>query len=140
MKQAPMFSLPSQQDGSVWSLEKASSKITMITFWTSWCPDSQKDLLAKQKLFESLHSNEMEMVMIHVSGRDPDVNLSQFLGENHFTFPVLLDEGTKVYDRYHCMGVPTTVLVNTNKDIAFVYHDKSTIMDIMNGVASLLNE
>ncbi|MFC0559947.1 TlpA disulfide reductase family protein [Halalkalibacter alkalisediminis] len=137
MKKAPVFILPSVKEGD-WTLEDATKKVTMLTFWTSWCPDSQRDLQAKHTLYKSLHTNDIEMVMIHVTGRDPDVDVSAFLQEHNYTFPVLKDTGTKVYDQYHCMGVPTTVLIDENKNIAFIYHDRSTIMDIMQGVATLI--
>ncbi|WP_332693173.1 TlpA disulfide reductase family protein [Halalkalibacter lacteus] len=139
MKQAPDFSLPTLNSENRWSLADASKKVTLLTFWTSWCPDSQRDLQAKHALYQSMETNEMEMVMIHVTGRDPEMNVASFLEENAYTFPVLKDEGTKVYDLYHCMGVPTTVLLNEKKEVAFIYHDKATIMDIMKGIASLLS-
>ncbi|ARK30367.1 TlpA disulfide reductase family protein [Halalkalibacter krulwichiae] len=139
MIKAPNFTLASVDAKTNWSLDDASKKVTMLTFWTSWCPDSQKDLVAKQALFESMAtSNELEMIMIHVTGRDPGIHLTEFLKKQRFTFPVYQDEGTKVYDLYRCMGVPTTVLINKDKEIAFVYHDKATIMDIMKGVSNLI--
>jgi peroxiredoxin len=140
MKHAPDFSLPILNSDHSWSLADASKKVTMLTFWTSWCPDSQRDLQAKHTLYQSMDTKSMEMVMIHVTGRDPTVNVASFLKENGYTFPVLRDDGTKVYDLYQCMGVPTTIVLNEKKEVAFIYHDKATIMDIMKGVASLLNE
>lgn len=137
MGKAPVFTLPKVNEGS-WSLEEATKKVTMLSFWTSWCPDSQRDLQVKETLYKSLQTDEMEMLMIHVTGRDPEVDLAAFLKEHEYSFPVLKDIGTKVYDQYQCMGVPTTVLIDEFKNIAFVYHDKSTIMDIMKGVTSLL--
>ncbi|MFC0470228.1 TlpA disulfide reductase family protein [Halalkalibacter kiskunsagensis] len=139
MKQAPYFSLPILNSEHSWSLADASKKVTMLTFWTSWCPDSKRDLHAKHTLYQSMDTQNMEMVMIHVTGRDPGVNVASFLRENEYTFPVLRDEGTMVYDLYQCMGVPTTVLLNEKKEVAFMYHDKATIMDIMKGVAFLIS-
>ncbi|WP_162232186.1 TlpA disulfide reductase family protein [Halalkalibacter wakoensis] len=138
MRKAPEFSLPMVNSEKNWSLQNANKKVTMISFWTSWCPDSKRDIEAKQSLFQSMETDKMEMVMIHVTGRDPEVDLASFLSENGYTFPVLKDDGTKVYDLYQCMGVPTTVLLNEKKEVAFMYHDKATIMDIMNGVGALL--
>ncbi|MDT8859950.1 TlpA family protein disulfide reductase [Alkalihalobacillus sp. MEB130] len=138
MKQAPSFSLPLFNSTDEWSLEDATKKVTMLSFWTSWCPDSQRDLQAKQALYQSMETDQLDMIMIHVTGRDPDVDLQSFLKQHEFTFPVLQDNGTKVYDSYQCMGVPTTILINEKKEVAFMYHDKATIMDIMKGVASLL--
>ncbi|KHF40283.1 TlpA disulfide reductase family protein [Halalkalibacter okhensis] len=138
MKQAPKFALPMVREENEWSFQKADKKVTMISFWTSWCPDSQRDLQAKQTLYQSMETDQIEMIMIHVTGRDPEVDLNAFIEKNGYTFPVLKDNGTKVYDLYQCMGVPTTVLLNEKKEVAFIYHDKATIMDIMKGVASLL--
>ncbi|WP_332630203.1 TlpA disulfide reductase family protein [Halalkalibacter flavus] len=138
MKQAPGFTLPMARKDMEWSLEEANKKVTMISFWTSWCPDSQRDLQAKQMLYQSMETDQIDMYMIHVTGRDPKVDVNVFLEKNGYTFPVLKDNGTKVYDLYQCMGVPTTVLLNEKKEVAFIYHDKATIMEIMKGVASIL--
>ncbi|MCL7745971.1 TlpA disulfide reductase family protein [Halalkalibacter alkaliphilus] len=138
MKQAPDFTLPMARKDMEWSLEEATKKVTMISFWTSWCPDSQRDLQAKQVLYQSMETDQIDMYMIHVTGRDPEVDVNVFLEKNGYTFPVLKDKGTKVYDLYQCMGVPTTVLLNEKKEVAFIYHDKATIMEIMKGVTSIL--
>ncbi|WP_100407266.1 TlpA disulfide reductase family protein [Bacillus solitudinis] len=135
---APTFTLPELQSNQRWSLESFENKKVMITFWTSWCPDSQKDLLQKQALFETATTDEIKMITINVTGRERDGDIKEFVREHQFTFPILCDEGTKTYDSYRCMGVPTTVLLNEHHEIVATFHDKSSFMDIMKGLSTIL--
>ncbi|WP_165763697.1 TlpA disulfide reductase family protein [Halalkalibacter urbisdiaboli] len=135
---APTFALENIQTNEQWSLDQFINHKLMITFWASWCPDSQKDLKQKQALYESTNSDEVKMITINVTGRERGGDINKFLEENHITFPVLADDGTKTYDAYRCMGVPTTVLLNEHHEIIATYHDKSTFMDIMKGLSTLL--
>lgn len=86
-----------------------------------------------------MNEEKLEMVMIHVSGRDPDADLKLFLRENHYTFPVILDEGTAIYERFQCAGVPTTILLNKNHEIVQQYGERATMIDIMQGLTTILN-
>ncbi len=138
MQQAPKFHLAQVGSEQSCSLDAFKNKIVMLTFWTTWCPDSKRDLFAKHRLFQSLNSKEVVLLMINVTGRERKVDLKSFLEEHQFRFPVLMDEGTKVYDAYHCMGVPTTVLLNRNHQIVASYNDKSTFIEIMKGLSTLL--
>lgn len=138
LNEAPNFSLKKVGEQSYWSLHDVENKIVMLTFWTSWCPDSIRDLQAKQTLFSTMDYDKMEMVMVHVKGRDPDVDVLDFIKRHRYTFPVIQDEGTKIYDLYKCTSVPTTFLITRDFKIAKKYGDKATMLDIMTGIASLI--
>lgn len=140
MTDAPPFTLRKVGADSTWSLQQAENKPVMLTFWTTWCPDSLRDLEAKQRLYATIDRETLEMIMIHVSGRDPDANVEQFLKKHDYTFPVLCDEGTKVYDLYRCTSVPTTVLLNDDHKIFAKYDDRATMFDVMKGIANLFKE
>lgn len=139
MKAAPTFTLKKWNENQTWSLDLVENKAVMLTFFTTWCPDCQRDLQAKQMLYAKMQKERIEMVMIHVTGRDPQANLHSFLEQNHYTFPVLLDEGTSVYDQYHAYSVPTTVLMNDQHEIVRTYGDKASMMDIMQGLAVIFS-
>ncbi len=132
------FTLQQLDNDKVWSLHDATNRAVMLTFWTSWCPDSLRDLQAKQRLYESMNHKAVDMVMIHVTGRDPEVDVAAFLNKHHYTFPVLLDEGTMVYDQFQCTSVPTTILLNRDHEHIYTYGDQASIIEIMQGLAAIL--
>ncbi|OLO42509.1 hypothetical protein BTR23_00375 [Alkalihalophilus pseudofirmus] len=121
------------------SLSQYMGKPCMITFWTSWCPDSQRDLVKKNQLFETMDTNKLSFITVNVVGREGnDQDGIRYVKQNQFRFPVLLDEGTKVYDYFQCKGVPTTVLLDKEMTIKKVFDDRSSFIDIMNGLSNVM--
>ncbi|MFB5661729.1 TlpA disulfide reductase family protein [Alteribacillus sp. HJP-4] len=137
---APDFTLKEIESGKEWPLAAFKGKPLMITFWTSWCPDSAVDLQQKNTFYNSLDEARLQFLTINVTGREgAEPAAAKFLEENDYKFPVLQDDGTKVYDAYQCMGVPTTFLIDENLQIAERYNDRARFIDIMNGVQKLIS-
>ncbi|WP_078553336.1 TlpA disulfide reductase family protein [Bacillus alkalicellulosilyticus] len=135
---APAFSLKDINDLEI-ALTDFKGKPVMITFWASWCPDSIKDLHQKNELFTSMDKDKLVFLTINVTGREGhEGDGPKFIAEQGYKFPVLLDKGTKTYDSYRCMGVPTTILLDKDQNIVATFNDRSTFMDIMNGLTKLV--
>ena len=127
------------ENGELVSLEDFKGKAIMLTFWASWCPDCAKDLHVKNHFYCSLNSDELVFLTINVTGREASDNAArQFMGVNDYSFPVLIDEGTKTYDAYHCYGVPTTFLLNKNHEIVATFNDKARFTDILKKLGDIL--
>lgn len=136
--QAPNFRLM-DKNNQIWSLENYNSEVVLITFWVTWCPDCLKDLPQKNRLYEAMDASKLDIVMIHVTGRDVGVEHAiDFLAEQKFSFPVLFDERTKVYDQYGCTGVPTTFILNKNREIVGRYDERSTFIEIFTKLSELI--
>ncbi len=134
---APAFSLRTLTDEEI-SLSTCKGKPVMITFWTSWCPDSQRDLHVKNEFYRSIQSDQLVFLTINVTGREGHPNDGEtYIREHQYSFPVLKDEGTKVYDAYQCMGVPSTFLLNKEHEIVARFGDKATFTDILKGLAKI---
>lgn len=137
---AKHFSLKEMKSGRIVHLEDLKGTPLLLTFWTSWCPDSYEDLLKKQALYERVDPKRLQMLMINVIGRerkesDPKV----FIEKNGFTFPVVIDDGKKVYDAYQCEGVPSTFVLNEQQEIVRSYGEKATFLDIMEGIHAVIS-
>ncbi len=85
-----------------------------------------------------MEAGTLVFMTINVTGREGNVDLAHFLENHGFTFPVLADEGTHVYDVYGCRGVPTTILITREGDVAQTFGDKATLPEIMQEVARIL--
>ncbi|MEK4564919.1 TlpA disulfide reductase family protein [Alkalihalobacillus sp. FSL R5-0424] len=138
MKQAQTFSLRHAITEDEYTLSSYLGKAVMLTFWTSWCPDSRVDLSLKQRLYQSMDHSKLEMLMINVSGRERMNNVGNFVKEQGYTFPVLLDDGRTVYDQFKCAGVPTTVCINADGQIVATLGEQATFQDVTNAIATLL--
>ncbi|OLS38007.1 hypothetical protein BTR22_05750 [Alkalihalophilus pseudofirmus] len=135
---APDFTLPALNGTDSVTLSTLKGKVVLLTFFTTWCPDSKRDILEKQALFQSMNRDDVKMIFVHVTGRDSSVDLSKWQEEMQLTLPVYMDLGTKTYDAYRCMGVPTTVLLDKDQSIKGLYNDKARMIDIIKGLGGLL--
>ncbi|ADU30188.1 TlpA family protein disulfide reductase [Evansella cellulosilytica] len=135
---APNFSLKSLTSNESISLLDFENKPVLLTFWVSWCPDSQRDLQLKENLYRSMNKIELQMLLIHVNGREQsDLGLNYY-NKNRFTIPCIKDEGTVIYDQYQCMSVPTTFLLDSEHQIVSRFNDKAHFQDIVKSLSKVL--
>ncbi|WP_096434925.1 TlpA disulfide reductase family protein [Alteribacter populi] len=138
---APEFTLINPMTNETVSLTDFDNKAVLITFWVSWCPDSKLDLPNKEQLYKAMKTNELDMVMVNVVGREGTQEAGiDYYQEQGFTFPMLIDEKTKTYDAYHCMSVPTTFLLNKQHEIAGRFNDKASFQEILTSIGKVLEQ
>ncbi|PBB06355.1 thioredoxin [Salimicrobium humidisoli] len=131
---APVFTLPYLTGEGSYTLPETPGKVTILTFWASWCPDSGADMPKKEQLFDSLHTDDVEMITINVAGREGTREDAVKYKEKFLTQPTLEDNGTEVYDLYGCTGVPTTVIISSEGEIVHQFGDDASFMDIMKAI------
>lgn len=139
MNKAPAFQLPHCLTREDWTLDQFNGKAIMLTFWTSWCPDSRVDLAYKQRLYQAMNQSKLQMLMINVTGRERISDVAAFVKQQEYSFPVLEDQGRTVYDLYNCKGVPTTILLNTQHEIVAQFGEQASFQEITAGLVPLLN-
>lgn len=118
--------------------EEAAGRPVMLTFWTSWCPDSNRDLHEKMRLYKYADASKLCFVTINVTGREGTIDLQGYLEKQGFDFLVLKDEGTRVYDSFGCVGVPTTILLNERLEVVHSYGEQAKLTEIMDGLTDLI--
>lgn len=136
---APIFAL-TDLNGKTHRLQEYRGKTIWLEFWVTWCAACQATLSKKEVLFRSMHHPDLVFLTINVTGREasPDRIIS-FMKQYPFTFPVLRDEGTKVYDAYGITSVPATVLIDKQGHIHQQYDETVPLPTIIGEVGSLLS-
>ncbi|MYL33716.1 redoxin domain-containing protein [Pontibacillus yanchengensis] len=134
---APIFELQ-DMNGEIYSLEDDLGNNVVLTFWTSWCPDSGRDLPKKEQLFQSMDHDKVKMITINVVGRERNAQEGIDYANKFLTQPILFDKGTEIYDAYNCQGVPTTVLINRNGEIVKQFGDQAQFLEIVEAIGSKL--
>ncbi len=135
---APVFELPILGTPKTYQLKKDLGKVIMLTFWTSWCPDCAADLPKKEQLYKTINKNDVKMLTINVTGRERSVDEAEAFHKKFLQQPTLSDEGTNVYDMYRCQGVPSTVIIDKQGDIAAQFGDKAPFLSIVQALGRQL--
>lgn len=105
-----------QLDGKTVSLADLKGKVAVVNFWGVWCGWCVKEMPDFVKLAKRYaHDDRVRIVTVDTDA-DPAV-VRQWMAEQHYDFPVLLDDGW-----VHTAGVtgyPTTWFLDPQGRIAF---------------------
>ncbi|QDI89999.1 TlpA family protein disulfide reductase [Salicibibacter halophilus] len=141
MKQAPAFSVYDPYLEKEMTNDTYKGRRLVLTFWTSWCPDSHRDLQRKEALYAQTGNNAFDMLNINVTGRERANQAGRKYARAHeMKIPMAEDQGTDTYERYQCQGVPTTVFITPDGKIAEQFGDKTPFEEIMKHLPSFLDE
>lgn len=116
-----LFSLP-DLDGKEISLGDAlkENKAVLINFWATWCPPCQEEI---PDLIEMYAENkERGLLILGVDVAESRTKVANFAKRYEMNFPVLLDKDMAVTNLYRVVGIPTTILVNSEGKVLGVYH------------------
>ena len=103
--------------GDTLRLYNHDGKPTLINFWASWCPPCKKEMPDIQKAYEK-YGDEVNFFMVDLTFNDDIDAMNEYIEENQFTFPVLLDKTGDVMMDYQVMVIPTTYFVDANHVIS----------------------
>ncbi|SDM16067.1 TlpA family protein disulfide reductase [Sediminibacillus halophilus] len=136
---APNFELPMLDSDKTYQLKKDLGKVIMLTFWASWCPDCAADLPKKEQIYKTINKKDVKMLTINVTGRERSPGEAEKFHKKFLQQPALSDEGTNVYDMYRCQGVPTTVIIDKQGNIAEKFGDKAPFLSIVEALGRQLD-
>jgi peroxiredoxin len=80
---------------------------TAIVFWTSWSEACRNEVI----FLENMKKNNKNLAVMGISFDRKAGSLTQFLGKNDITFPILIDKSHKYIDDLHLLVLPTTFII-----------------------------
>ncbi|NLY42742.1 MAG: TlpA family protein disulfide reductase [Clostridiaceae bacterium] len=110
LQRAPDFELMDIEGNKV-KLSDYRGKVVFLNFWATWCGPCRLEM----PHFESAHQTfkeSQEAVILAVNIQEGKEEVKDFLQDNGFTFPVLLDTSGKVAVVYRIHSIPTTYILD----------------------------
>lgn len=128
------------QYGEEHTLSEYKGKVVFLNFWATWCPPCKAEMPDIQKLYEEYGENgkEAEVVILGIAapgyGNETDEDgIRQFLEENEYTYPVVMDSGGEVFAQYGITAYPTTFMIDKEGNI-FGYVQGQLSEDVMRSI------
>jgi peroxiredoxin len=132
---APDFALFSPEGQEI-SLSDYEGQVILINWWATWCPPCKAEMPAINAFYESYQADGF--VVLAVNSQEGASTVKDFIQENGFTFPVLLDSQGQVMDRYHVRALPTSFIIDRHGVIQHIQTGEITSQQLEAIVEPLL--
>ena len=84
-------------------LQDYRGKWVLVNFWATWCPPCRKEMPDLNTLYQRF--KPQGFVVLAISDEDAD-KVKPFIAERNISYPILLDPGRKVNERFQVEGIP----------------------------------
>ena len=113
---APAVRMPLLTDGETFdSRALIGKKVLVLRFQASWCKLCAGQAAGLQRVYDRYKARDVEILAIHVDDPEPDARA--FVAAHRATYPVALDPGHRVANRFGFKRAPYTVIVNKRGEI-----------------------
>lgn len=94
-------------EGNDVSLSDFRGKIVLLSFWATWCAPCKRELPILQEIFKE----RKDVQVLTVDDEDP-ATIRNFLQENHYGFPPLIDHDRTVFRKFAVHFIPTVLVID----------------------------
>jgi len=107
--------------GETVRLSDFRGKVVILNFWASWCPPCRAEMPEFQELHEELQESKDAVLLLlnQIDGRRETAETgAKYLADNKLTMTNLLDFGTVGTQIFGVPGLPTTVVIDADGQLA----------------------
>jgi thiol-disulfide isomerase/thioredoxin len=137
----PAFQGVNLVDGKNMSLADMDGYVLIIDFWAPWCPPCRSEIPGFIELHNKYKGKKFAVVGIAISTTEDDVK--KFIADQKVNYPMIMgtDQIRKDYEKAMgqiIQGIPTTLIINRNGEIAAVHVGADTKSVFENEIQKLL--
>jgi thiol-disulfide isomerase/thioredoxin len=104
-------------DGKSLTLSQLKGKVVFLNFWATWCPPCRTEMPSMEILYQRYKDKGLEFVAVDIMESGAEV--SGFLRDNSYSFPIALDASGNVSSSYGIQAVPATFIIDRDSKIIF---------------------
>ncbi len=112
-------------NGTQWTLKALRGKVVLVNFWATWCPPCRKEMPDLNVLYQRF--KDRGLVILAISDEEASVVKPFIATQQKVTYPVLLDPGGKVTERFQVQGIPKTFIYGRDGKLAAQSIDMRTM-------------
>jgi cytochrome c-type biogenesis protein len=127
------------QFGKTHTLSDYKGKTIFLNFWGTWCPPCRDEMPDIQSLYETQETEgENGVIILGIAapnyGREKnEQGIKDFLKENGYTYPVLIDTNAELFEAYGIYSFPTTYMIDRDGNV-FGYASGQLSKDMMHSI------
>ena len=110
------------QYGNEHTLSEYKGKTIFLNFGATWCPPCRGEMPEIEEIYNEYGKNNDDIIILGVAapnlGREgSEEEIANFLSDNNYTFPVVMDFGGELVYKYGIGGFPTTFIINEDGEV-----------------------
>ncbi len=107
------------QNGKEHKLSEYKGKVVFLNFWATWCPPCKEEMPHIEELYKEYNLNKDEVVILGVTGThdQTEQDIKDYLDENNYTFPTVIDKTGEIFTDYNINSYPTTFMIDKDGKI-----------------------
>ncbi|MBP2020175.1 peroxiredoxin [Symbiobacterium terraclitae] len=106
---APDFELKTVE-GETYRLSDLKGKAVMLNFFATWCTYCKAEMPVLQEAYEKYRDQGFLILAIDLD--ESDLAITTFRDQYGLTFPIVVDRGSNVSQRYQIVPLPTSYFVD----------------------------
>ena len=96
--------------------------VVLINFWATWCSPCQAEMPHLERIWREYRGQGFVVLAVSMDGPESIAEVAPKIRQNGFTFPVLLDEETRVVGALNPgRAAPLTILIGRDGVISSVH-------------------
>lgn len=135
VRAAPNFTLKTLSGETV-SLTDYRGQVVLVNFWASWCPPCVAELPTLHQFYLSHKSDGFVVLAVNAEENEPTIR--QFVEQNGYTFPVLVDSAATAANAYDVRAIPASFIVDQNGNIQYIHRGEIDTQTLKTVVEPLL--
>lgn len=124
-------------DGQEVSLADYAGKPLWLTFGATWCPDCRVEIPDVQAAYDANKAAGLQLVGVFI--REPGSDIKGYADRVGLTFPIVVDERTKIAAAYRNMGIPTHYFIGADGLIKEIRIGAMSRADMDRAIAGIVN-
>jgi peroxiredoxin len=117
-------------------LSDYAGRPVLINAWATWCPPCRAEMPMLHEFYQQ-HQEE-DFVLLAINAGESSGTVQQFIDQNGYTFPVLLDADSSVLTRLGVTSFPTSIFIGPDGVVKYIHIGLMTPAALQTKIAPLL--